>query len=535
MCAAPSFGQNVKGYLALILHAHLPYVRHPEHDIFLEENWFYEAVTETYLPLLGVFERLTRDGVTFRITMSMTPPLVSMLRDELLCDRYNRRINQLIELASREVERTRNDPAFHYLANMYLQRFIECRDAFNNTYGRDLVAAFKKFQDQGSLDILTCAATHGYLPLLQRNPKAVRAQVQVGVESYARHFGRPPAGFWLPECAYAPGIDDFLAQFGIKYFLLESHGIVYGAPRPRFGIYAPIFTPSGVAAFGRDIESSKQVWSAVEGYPGDYNYREFYRDVGYDLDYDYIRPYIHPDGNRIDTGVKYYRITGTDKHKEPYNPDWAREKAAEHAGNFVFNRERQVEWLQPGMGRKPIIVAPYDAELFGHWWYEGPDWIDFLFRKVWYDQNVFKCITLGEYLDEFPVNQYVRPTSSSWGWKGYHEVWLEGSNDWIYRHLHIAADRMCELAEMFNAPSDLERRALNQAARELLLAQSSDWAFIMKTGTTVPYAVKRTKDHVNRFTRLYHDLRNHTLDEPWLAEVERRDNIFPEINYRIYA
>jgi len=300
-------------------------------------------------------------------------------------------------------------------------------------------------------------------------------------------------------------------------------------------VYAPVFTPAGTAAFGRDIESSRQVWSAVEGYPGDYNYREFYRDVGYDLDYDYIRPYIHPDGNRIDTGVKYYRITGVDKHKEPYNPEWAREKAAEHAGNFMFNRERQIEWLEPGMGRKPIIVAPYDAELFGHWWYEGPEWIEFLFRKVWYDQHAFKCITFREYLEEYPINQIIRPSASSWGWKGYHEVWLEGSNDWIYKHLHVAADRMCELAETFTAPTELERRALNQAARELLLAQSSDWAFIMKTGTTVRYAVKRTKDHVNRFTRLYHDLKNHALDETWLKEVESRDNIFPEVDYRIYA
>jgi len=526
---------NLKGYLALILHAHLPYVRHPEHEIFLEENWLYEAITETYLPILAVFERLTRDGVPFRMTMSITPPLASMFRDELLCDRYARHINRLIELASKEVERTRNEPVFHGLARMYLERFVECRDAFDNRYGRDLVGAFRRFQDAGVLDILTCAATHGYLPLMEPNENAVRAQIQVGVESYTRHFGRPPTGIWLPECAYAPGLDEVLADFGIRYFVVDTHGIEYATPRPRFGVYAPILCPSGVAAFGRDLESSKQVWSAVEGYPGDYSYREFYRDVGYDLDYDYIRPYIHPDGNRIDTGIKYYRITGKDKHKEPYNPGWAREKAAEHAGNFMFNRERQVQWLEPGMGRKALIVAPYDAELFGHWWYEGPDWIELLLRKVWYDQNVFKMVTLREYLDEYPVNQFAEPCASSWGWKGYHEVWLEGSNCWIYRHLHMAADRMVELARMFPSPSGLERRALNQATRELLLAQSSDWAFIMKTRTTVEYAVKRTKSHVARFTKLYSDLKARSVDEAWLREVEWRDNIFPEVDYRIYG
>ena len=535
MGPTPSSGNHVTGYLALILHAHLPFVRHPEHDVFLEENWLFEAITETYLPLLGMFERLTRDRIPFRITMSMTPPLAAMLSDELLRSRYARRIDQLVELARKEVDRTRNDPPFDKLARMYLARFVECRTMFNNWYAGDLIAAFRRFQDQGMLDIMTSAATHGYLPLMKPNDKAIRAQVRIGVSEYVRHFGRAPSGFWLPECGYAPGIDEILVENGIQYFVLESHGIAYATPRPRFGVFAPVYCPSGVAAFGRDIEASKQVWSAIEGYPGDHHYREFYRDAGYDLDYDYIRPYIHPDGNRIDTGIKYYRITGEDRHKEPYDPLLARDKAEEHAGNFTFNRARQIEHLEPGMGRKPVIVAPYDAELFGHWWYEGPDWLEFLFRKIALNETVFETTTLGEYLEQYPVNQLVHPCASSWGWKGYHEAWLEGNNDWIYRHVHAAAERMCELAGTFGRPSELERRALNQAARELLLAQSSDWAFIMKTRTAVDYAVKRTKDHIRRFTRLYQELKDHSIDEERLSELERRDNIFRDIDYTVYA
>jgi len=523
------------GSLALILHAHLPFVRHPEHDVFLEENWLFEAITETYLPLLGVFERLTADGVPFKITMSITPPLASMLSDELLRSRYARRIGQLIELALREVERTRRDPPFDRLARMYLARFIECERMFNEWYGRDLIGAFRKFRDLGTLEIMTSAATHGYLPLMAMNPKAVRAQVAAGVSEHTRLFGREPQGFWLPECGYAPGIDDVLAGCGIRYSVLEAHGVGYARPRPRFGVYAPVFCRSGVAMFGRDIESSRQVWSAVEGYPGDQIYREFYRDVGYDLDYDYVRPYVHPDGGRIDTGIKYYRITGADKHKEPYDPILARGKAEEHAANFVFNRVKQIEHLAPGMNRRPIIVAPYDAELFGHWWYEGPDWLELLFRKIADEQDVFEAVTPSEYLDENEVNQLVQPCASSWGWKGYHEIWLEGSNDWIYRRLHVAAERMCELAAAFGMPADLERRALNQAVRELMLAQSSDWAFIMKTGTAVEYAVKRTKDHLESFRKLYDQLTAGAIDDAWLSDLERRDNIFPEIDYRVYA
>jgi 1,4-alpha-glucan branching enzyme len=182
-----------------------------------------------------------------------------------------------------------------------------------------------------------------------------------------------------------------------------------------------------------------------------------------------------------------------------------------------------------------LIVSPYDAELFGHWWYEGPDWLNFLFRKAYYDQQTVKLTTPAEYLDWYPRNQIVTPSLSSWGYKGYAEVWLEGSNDWIYRHLHKAADRMVELANAYPRADGVLTRALNQAARELLLAQSSDWAFIMKTGTCVPYAVKRTKDHVERFTRLYEMIRSNAISESYLGQIEWKDNLFPDLDYRVYA
>jgi len=211
------------------------------------------------------------------------------------------------------------------------------------------------------------------------------------------------------------------------------------------------------------------------------------------------------------------------------------EAAASHAGNFMFNRCQQVEYLSKIMDRKPLVTACYDAELFGHWWYEGPAFLNYLIRKIACDQNIARLITPKEYLDMYPVNQVAVPSYSSWGHKGYAEVWLEGSNDWIYRHLHKAAERMIDLASRFATPNDLERRALNQAARELLLAQSSDWAFIMKTGTVVDYAVRRTKDHCIRFTDLWEMLNRGVIDEGYLASLERTDNIFPHIDYRVYA
>ncbi|HQP91476.1 MAG TPA: DUF1957 domain-containing protein [Candidatus Omnitrophota bacterium] len=523
-----------KGYLCIVLHGHLPFVRHPEHDDFLEEDWLYEAITETYIPLITMFESLTRDRVNFKLTMSVTPTLASMLTDDLLQQRYLRHINKLIELAHKEVERTRWLGDFNKLAIMYLNLFTQARDLFER-YNCNLVSAFKRFQDQGNLEIITCGATHGFFPLMEVARPSVRAQVKVACANYEKNFGRKPRGIWLPECGYQPGVDEVLKESGIKFFFTDSHGILHGTPRPKYGVFAPVYCKSGVACFARDMESSKQVWSSVEGYPGDHYYREFYRDIGFDLDYDYIRPYILPDGIRISTGIKYYRITGQSSDKQPYDPDRARQRAADHAGNFMFNREKQVEYLYDALGgHKPVIVSPYDAELYGHWWFEGPQWLEFLIRKMTYDQKTIKLTTPSEYLSMHPRNQVLVPSMSSWGYKGYSEVWLQGGNDWIYRHLHKASNIMTGLVHANSNASGLKRRALNQALRELLLAQSSDWAFIIATGTHVSYAQRRTKDHLLRFFKITEQIQNGNIEENFMNELEYKDNIFPEIDYRVH-
>ncbi|WP_408956294.1 glycoside hydrolase family 57 protein [Natroniella sp. ANB-PHB2] len=524
-----------KGYLSLVLHAHLPFVRHPEEKDFLEERWLFEAITETYIPLLNHFEGLYRDRIDYRLTMSLTPPLISMLSDSLLQERYISHLDKSIELAHKEIERTTNQSKINRTATMYLNQFKRSKESFVNQYNKNLVNGFKKFQDLGYLELITCGATHGYLPLMQEYPEAVRAQIEVAINTHKKHLGRKPRGIWLPECAYYPGVEKILKEYDLRFFIVDTHGILHATPRPKYGVFAPIYTESGVAAFGRDQESSKQVWSSEEGYPGDCNYREYYRDIGFELPLDYIQPYIHQDGIRIDTGIKYYKITGKGCEKEPYDYQVAREKAAFHADDFMDNRIKQVENLSSLIDRKPLIVSPYDAELFGHWWYEGPNFLNFLIRKIAYDQDIIKLISPIDYLEEYSKNQICQPPMCSWGAKGYNDVWLDGSNDWIYRHLHQATEKMIELATEIDKPNELTRRALNQAARELLLAQSSDWAFIMKTGTMVEYAVNRTKAHIHHFFNLFNQIKGGSIDQNWLTELEGNDNVFPEIDYQIYS
>jgi 1,4-alpha-glucan branching enzyme len=519
------------GSLAMVLHAHLPYVRHPEYAYHLEENWLYEAIAATYLPLLEVFQNLVRDGVNFRITMSMSPPLVSMLRDDLLKTRAANYLDRLLTLGEQEHRRVAGDPTYRKIVEFYIERFTRLKKLYDGIEG-DIVGAYRRLQDDGFIEIVTVGATHGYLPAI-REPKAKRAQIQVAVDSYHEHFGRYPRGIWLAECGYTDGVEDLLAEAGIRYFFVDAHGLLCGRPRPPYGTHAPVYTRAGVAAFGRDMESSKQVWSADEGYPGDGDYRDFYRDVGFDRPLDEILPFIHPDGIRLHTGFKYHRVTGRVDlaHKQPYDPGRARERAAQHAGNFLFNRQNQLRHLAANMDRPPIIVSPYDAELYGHWWFEGPLFLDFLFRKIHFDQDEVRLSTPAEYLGDNPVNAVCDVSPSSWGDGGFSAVWIDGTNDWIYRHQHRCEARMIELAASHHHPTELQRRVLKQAARELLLLQSSDWAFILKTQTAMGYAIARVKAHIARFRRLDRELTSGTIDEGWLADLERRDNIFPNVDH----
>src|SRR5437762_1172300 len=292
----------MQGQLSIVLHAHLPFVRHPEHEKFLEESWLFEAITECYLPLIQVFESWRRDGMETRLTLTLSPTLCSMLLDRLLRDRYVRHLDGLIELAQKEIYRTHWDPALHPLANRYHQRFLNLRETYF-AYGQNLLGAFRQFQEMGNLEIITTAATHALLPLLANHSPSLRAQILVARDDYRRCFGRDPLGIWLPECAYAEGLEQILQEANIRWFITDTHGVLHARPRPRYGVFAPLFTPNGIAAFGRDLDSAKQVWSKHEGYPGDGRYRDFYRDIGYDLDYDYVKPYLPSTELRGFTGI----------------------------------------------------------------------------------------------------------------------------------------------------------------------------------------------------------------------------------------
>ncbi len=530
-----------KGYLMFLLHAHLPYVRHPEYERFLEERWFFEAVTETYIPLIKFFDRLRDEQVPFKLTMSISPTLANMMEDPLLRERCVNHLEMLIRLAEQECDRTRDWHDVNFLARMYKRLFEEARDTFVDRCGTRLVTALREHAEAGNLELITCAGTHGFLPLLSSEPHTVRAQVFAAADEHERIFGSRPCGMWVPECAYYPGLDAVLAEAGIRYFMVDSHAMENATPRPVFDVNAPVYCPSGVAAFARHPTTSKLVWSSRVGYPADFDYREYYRDIGYELDDHYLDPFRYAKGIRAPTGIKYHRITGPGDDKHLYNPDWGAAAAHRHAQDFV-NRCRDHAYHSGNhMPFPSVIVSPYDAELFGHWWFEGPQWLYHVLREL------SGCCDLalgtpGEYLADHPIQQKATPSASSWGRKGYHEHWVNPKTEWIWRPLHEAGARMRKTVERHAAhtPTNLEDRVLRQAGRELFLAQSSDWPFMITNGHSAEYGQRRICDHLNRFHDLLDGLDrqendHQPIDQSRLEALEHTDAIFPELDYRLFA
>jgi 1,4-alpha-glucan branching enzyme len=525
---------EVQGYVSLILHAHLPFTRHPEHERFLEESWLFEAVIESYIPLLQTIEGWRRDGMDVPLTLTLSPTLCSMLTDSLLQQRITRRLEALVDLSEQELHRTLWLPPLQDLAEFYRERFRRIRDSWKAWNG-DLVAAFGSLQERGRLEIITCAATHAVLPLMVNHPPSLRAQVQVARDHYHSCFGRDPRGIWLPECAWSEELGPVLAEAGLRWFVTDSHGLLKARPRPRSGTFAPAITPDGLAAFGRDQESAKQVWSRHGGYPGDERYRDFYRDIGFDLDLDYVERWLPAPGRRGFTGIKYHSIAGGGQ-KRIYDRSSAIGAANGHAAHFLGQRIEQIRKVSELLDSPPIIVAPYDAELFGHWWYEGPEFLDLFVRKAWHDQKIFDLITPDEYLTRHPSHSAATPAASSWGEEGYWRVWLNEKTEWIFPHLSAAQQRMSNLAQRFQKPDSAEERALRQAGRELLLAQASDWPFILRTGSSPDYARRRVREHLASFGQICQLLERPPESRDYSAvwKIEERDNLFQELEWRYW-
>nr|NNM90647.1 DUF1957 domain-containing protein [Bacilli bacterium] len=525
---------KITGNVSLVLHAHLPYVHDLEDPHALEHRWLFEALTECYLPLIEVFQRLRDDKIPFRITFSLSPTLTTMLQDPYLQDLYDNHIKNLLKLIDHEESLAENSPELLSLILFYKERITRLF-ALYHKYDRNLLVAFIELEKQGLLEIITCGATHAFMPYLQTQ-EAMRLQVLTALQNYRSLFGAYPKGYWLPECGYTDSVAELLHEYGIQYTFVGASAFQGAVPQTPFGAFSPVITPQGIAAFTGDQALATQVWSSIQGYPGDPDYREYYRDVGFDAQESYIAPFIHPEGIRVATGLKYFRVTGSTKEKQYYDVEKAKRKVQEHAEHFVARCKERIQFAQQAIGRNGCLTIPFDAELFGHWWFEGPDFIEAVLREFALQKEI-NVASPADYLmqyQDFPMSHL---PFSTWGRHGYGEVWMNETNHWIYPLLHDMEGKMQHLValnyvEQANTPVT---RAVLQAAKELMLAQASDWAFMMDGKDNAPYATRRILAHMDHFNHLYNGILQHDIDDAYLTRLESLNQLFANLDLAPYA
>jgi len=558
------------GAFTFVLHSHLPYARSAGRWPHGEE-WVHEALAETYIPLLNALTDLYESGVGVRITIGLTPILSEQLADDAIKSNFLDYLDQKIDAASADVPRFEKlgDAQGKFLAGYYRDGYAGIKSSFVDRYGQDILGGFRRLQDAGVIEIITCAATHGYLPLLSCDT-SIRAQLRAGVESYKRHFGRAPRAIWLPECAYRPaylqngeivrpGIESFLAEQGLKLFFGETHTVEGGRPvgkaagdaigpygdivrryvvppgetiepthrttyRPYYVLKTETNTKvrsseaehSGVSVIGRNNLTGLQVWSAEWGYPGDYDYREFHKKDG-------------------TSGMQYWRVTGARVDlgmKDYYHPDRAAHKVGEHARHFAWLVSDLLSQVAAeNDGQFGIIAANYDTELFGHWWFEGVEWIKQVLANLAASDKV-ELMTASDYLEAHPPTEVLSLPEGSWGQGGGHFVWDNVDTHWMWKPIHKAESRMERLVARKDGRTEDEELVLKQAARELLLLQASDWPFLVTTGQAKEYAVHRFAQHVERFDALADSLERGQPDVALAEELWERDKVFPDVDWR---
>lgn len=521
------------GVFALMLHSHIPYCR--KSGVWpAGEEWLFEAMNETYIPLLIALRALHLDGIKPRVMVGLVPVLMEQLADGYMKDRFCSYMEDKIARARSDIRRFRSDRAREAVAGYWLELFEANYQAYTTDFYRDILGTLKWLQDQRAIEVLTSAATHAFLPLLERD-SAVFAQVRLGIETYKQYFGRPPRGFWLPECAYRPsewssreqrmrqGLDEWLGREGIAYFFVEHVGIQRASfvenrhQEQAATTYRGYRLPSGIAVFGRNQATGKQVWSPDQGYPGDPAYLEFHR-------------------KDPESGLRFWRITGH-MEKQLYDVEAGRKRVQVQARHFV-NLIRQLldETATPGV--EPIIVAPYDCELFGHWWHEGVAWLEQVYRILSQEKSV-ACCSLGAYSDQYKEDfSTITMSPSTWGLNSDYTVWQNPEHAWLWPYINSSSLEAEQVLAQARPEDERGHRILRQMARELLLMQGSDWPFLLFTMQAKEYANQRFHHHHQRFRKLIwaaQDLHDHgRLSEAELRQIEDVDSPWPALDYFLF-
>ncbi len=547
------------GNLCLVLHGHMPYVLH--HGSYPHgEAWLFEAAAETHLPILDMIGEVALMQKRPAITIGLMPVLLEQLAHDRFKTGFVEYLNGRINKAEDDEKELDAEGDKHgvYLAQRWQHWYTDRLEQFERI-GRDIPGEFAKRYQEGHVELLTSNATHGYMPLIL-NDQMLAAQMKCGVATSEKHLGKKPSGMWLPECAYRPhwphwmpsvlydnardrpGVEKFMADEGVTHFFVESHlvqnatplghrhdGTFYPGPGGRVGgndTLEPVGvasspTDTSVHAFARHPKVSEQVWSGSIGYPANGKYLEFHRKRG-------------------ERGLRYHKITSTKtplSEKEPYHPDDISSLIHEHASHFC-DTVRSTLWdYNRATGRRGTVVASFDAELFGHWWFEGPRFLRDVILNLAGDDGV-RLATTSEVLESDRPDKVMRLPEGSWGENGDHTVWSNDETKWWWEIEYRAEGEFLKLLHTLPWQDNAEVRGLlERAGRQLLLLQASDWAFVIHTGGAVDYGIQRLADHATNFGRMCRIAGSvaggtpmSELDKVEVANADAHDVIFQEID-----
>jgi len=545
---ALAVSMSERNILAITLNAHLPFIRQNEFTFSYEEYPLFETISETLLPLLEMFERLETDQIPFRLGFVLSPALCYMLTDPVLIEHYLSYTNAQIAFGAGELERKKDNPELSALVKHYYDSMIKKQTLFTEHYENNLLNAFSYFQKKGRIEIIAAPATNCFLPFYKNYPEIIRAQFETAIVSYNDFFNKSPAGFWLPEMAYHPRLDKFFQEYNIQYTMIDTHTALLSSPVPETGNFYPLKTTKGTFLLVKDFYASRDIMDREHGFPDDPSFRNFFQDAADDLPLEEVKLFLANNVIRMSSGYKYYSMSRQGKQKKIYDIQKARTAARERAGIFL---ERRITTLQEaaklinnnadGSSRNPVSLCVWNADFLGRFWHEGVYFLEELFRKAAADGTA-SFVTPSEYVFKQPSAsfQVIKPKFSSAGFNGYAESWLDASNGKYYRHLIRAVCRMTELAERLKNESGIKERALNQAARELLLALSSEWPRLISDFSNKArnewgiIAKNQLESHLRNFTTIYEALGSTYISTRFLTELETNNNVFPKIDYRVF-
>lgn len=517
-----------RGKLQLLFHSHLPFVKHPDSVWFSEELWFFQALSESYLPLFRVLNKLESENIPIDLTFSFSPTLLEMCKDYTLSVKYIKYLERMIALAEKELKRLNKNDKSYKMASFYYGLHIQNYSDYL-MLNRNVFLGFKKLEQKGLIKIVTSCATYAYLPLYQGFDSIINAQIELGLDSLYESLGKESRGFWLPECGYVPGFDKILKKNRIEYSFLSPDAVLFLKNSAKNGVFKPIVTIEGITFFLQDILSNAKV-NSQGGFPSHPLYREFYRDIGFDLDLEYIKDYVNPSGSRIFTGFKYHKISGSEK-KDLYNLDDAENQCKAHAKEFVESIRQRYDILKDKIDGDIIFTNYYNTELFGHRWFEGINWLYYVLKEVNESDFIESC-SAQRYMDENNKSEFevVSPVLSSWGSFGHSHTWLNSNNRWVYKYIYSSIIIVSNMLKKYQHTSEIKKRALNQAVREMLLLQMSDFAVMASNKITAQYAKRRMQTHFNNMKKLIFDLYREKVDMFFLNKLEQLEYIFPHLD-----